>query len=281
MNRSYLKWIALAGALLAPAPGYAQAPQASCTRESLKALTDRYIDVQTKGARAVGANYLLSSVLGGYVENFDVISSARLIDKPMQIDYRRSLLDTGICETFTEVIVSDDESKPYAVGTRAHQKFRGEVESMWTTSGYWGFDIDTYQKAWTTEAWGPIPEDRRATRKALESIANAYMDALLEGKADVEPWGLPCKRTAADGSCQVGLPINAVNIANRHFVIDESIGAVVVLCTLGAAPASGRIRTPDAHVFRVENGKIRFVHALMHLPQADVPNQGQRPAAAK
>jgi len=41
-----LTWIAVAGALLAPAATYAQI---SCTREGLKAATDLYIAAQTKG----------------------------------------------------------------------------------------------------------------------------------------------------------------------------------------------------------------------------------------
>ncbi len=49
------------------------------------------------------------------------------------------------------------------------------------------------------------------------------------------PWGFPCNRTEGgmhtgkgvpEDSCDVGVP-SGVNIANRHFVVDETIGAVV------------------------------------------------------
>ena len=67
-----------------------------------------------------------------------------------------------------------------------------------------------------------------------------------------------------DDSCQVGVP-SGVNIANRHFVVDETIGAVVAFCTFGAGSASGGgSGAPDTHLFRVENGKLRFVHTLTH-----------------
>jgi hypothetical protein len=134
--------------------------------------------------------------------------------------------------------------------------------------GYRGFDIDGYLKNSSAEDWGTISEAARDTRATLEYAANAYLDALLAGKADVMPWGFPCNRTAADGSCRVGVPAGTVNIANRHFVVDETMGAVAVLCTFGVDPSSGRVRTPDAHLFRVENGKVRFVHALTHLLDA-------------
>lgn len=278
MSKSYLKWIALAGALLAPVSGYAQT---SCSRESLKSIADLYVDAQTAGFGRPspierpqdGAMVARRNLAGlpvflrvGYVENFDMISGGRLVDKPLQISKHRSLLDAATCETFTEAIVSDPNA-PYALGTRLRFS-RGavtEIETTWTTKGYWGFDVDTYLKATSTENWGDIPEDKRDTRKVLQKVADSYLDALILGKADVEPWGLSCKRTAADGSCQVGVPIPIVNITNRHYVIDETIGAIAVICTFGVDPASGRIRTPDAHVFRVEGGKVRFVHALMHL----------------
>jgi len=111
MNRFTYKWMALAGALLAPAISYAQV---SCTREGLKAATDLYIAAQTKGDTAD-----LPLAMGlGYVENFKTINiNEGLIKKAMKIDHHRSLLDTATCQTFTEVIVTD-KANPYVLGTR-------------------------------------------------------------------------------------------------------------------------------------------------------------------
>lgn len=80
-------------------------------------------------------------------------------------------------------------------------------------------------------------------------------------------------RGTADDSCQVGVP-SGVNIANRHFVVDETIGSVVAFCTFGAGSATGGSGAPDTHLFRVENGKLRFVHTLTHLLQADFKGRG-------
>jgi hypothetical protein len=60
-----------------------------------------------------------------------------------------------------------------------------------------------------------------------------------------------------------------VNIANRHFVVDETIGSVAAFCTFGAGSANGGSGAPDTHLFRVENGKLRYVHTLTHLLQAN------------
>jgi hypothetical protein len=277
MDRSVFKWIVLSGALLAPTAGFAQV---ACTRAGLQAATDLYIAAQTKGD--ISALPLAKGL--GYVENFKSMNiDDGLIKKAMKVDHHRSLLDTSTCQTFTEVIVSD-KANPYALGTRlrVNHGLIAEIEMMWTTTGYWGFNVDNYLKYSSAEDWGAIPAARRDTRATLISAANAYLDAFLEGKMDLVPWGFPCNRTeggmhtgkgAPDDSCQVGVP-SGVNIANRHFVVDETIGAVVAFCTFGAGSATGGSGAPDTHLFRVENGKLRFVHTLTHLLQANGPGKG-------
>jgi hypothetical protein len=52
------------------------------------------------------------------------------------------------------------------------------------------------------------------------------------------------------------------------------MGAVVAFCTFGAGSATGGSGAPDTHLFRVENGKLRFVHTLTHLLQTNGPGRG-------
>jgi hypothetical protein len=283
MNRYTLKLIGLASALLAAGAIHAQV---SCTREGLKAATDLYITAQTKGDTA---GLPLAKGLG-YVENFKPLNiTDGLIQKAMKVDHQRSLLDTSTCQTFTELVITD-KTAPYVLGTRmrVNHGLIAEIEMLWTAPGYWLFNADNYLKYSSSEDWGAIPADKRATRATLEAAASAYLDAFLEGKMDLVPWGFPCNRTeggmhtgkgAPDDSCQVGVP-SGVNIANRHFVVDETIGAVVAFCTFGAGGPNGDSGAPDTHLFRVENGKLRFVHTLTHLLQANGPGRGA-PAAGQ
>jgi hypothetical protein len=69
-------------------------------------------------------------------------------------------------------------------------------------------------------------------------------------------------------SCEVGVPAG-VNIANRRFVVDEEMGTVQVFCTFGVSTPGGGSGAPDSHLFRVEHGKLRYVHTLTHLLQKD------------
>jgi hypothetical protein len=195
----------------------------------------------------------------------------------MKIDHHRSLFDTATCQTFTEVIVTNKE-KPYVLGTRLRVNGDkiAEVEILWTTTGYWLFNADAYLKWSSSEKWDVIPENQRDTRGTLVSAANAYLDAFLEGKKEGVPWGYPCNRTeggmhtgngSPKDSCDVGVP-SGVNISNRRFIVDETTGSVVVFCTFGAGSATGGSGAPDTHLFRVENGKLRYVHTITHLLQS-------------
>jgi hypothetical protein len=220
----------------------------------------------------------------GYIENMAPTDIAKgLIKTPIKIDHHRSLLDTSSCQTYTEVIAADKEH-PYVLGARMrvnHDKI-AELEIIWTTTGYWGFNADAYLNYSSTEKWTPIDANKRDTRATLVAAANAYLDAFLEGKMDLVPWGQPCNRTEggmhtgrgnADDSCQVGVP-SGVNIANRRFIVDETLGSVLAFCTFGAGSAGGGSGAPDAHLFRVENGKLRYVHTITHLLQANGPRGG-------
>ncbi len=72
--------------------------------------------------------------------------------------------------------------------------------------------------------------------------------------------------TRADASCSAGVP-SGVNIANRRFVVDEILNTVLVYCTFGAGGPNGGSGAPDAHLFKLENGKLRYVHTLTALLQ--------------
>jgi hypothetical protein len=279
MKRLRLSIVVLSAALLVPAAGFAQ--PVSCVRGGLQRAVDLYVEAQTKGDPSV-----LPLAAGlGYVENMTPVAIEQgLIGTPLKIDHHRSLLDESTCQTFTEVIVTD-AAKPYVLGTRLrvnHDKI-AEIEILWTTTGYWLFNADNYLQYSSSEDWGPIPAERRDSRDTLVAAANAYLDAFLEGKIDRVPWGFPCVRVeggmytgkgSPSDSCEVGVP-SGVNIVNRRFVVDEVIGSVVAYCTFGAGGPTGGSGSPDTHLFRVENGKLRYVHTLTHLLQSAFRGGGQ------
>jgi hypothetical protein len=277
MSRIVCKGIVLLAGVLAPAAGFAQV---ACTRDGLQAATKLYLAAQGKGDPS---GMPLANGLA-YIENMQVVDiKSGVIQKALKIDFHRTLIDPATCQTFTEVIVTD-KSHPYVIGTRLrinHDKI-AEIESLVTQQGDWLFNADNYFKWSPAEDWGVIPPERRDSRDTLVAAANAYLDAFLEKKVDLVPWGYPCNRTEGgvrtgkglpEDTCQVGVP-SGVNIVARRFIVDETIGAVVAFCTFGVGGL------PDTHLFRVENGKLRFVHTLTHVPPGrQVPRVGPNPGS--
>jgi len=273
MSRMVCKWIVLSAGLLAPMASLAQV---ACTREGLQAANSLYLTAQGKGDPS---GMPLAKGLA-YIENMQVVDiQSGVIQKPLKIDFHRALIDPATCQTFTELIVTD-KTHPYVIGTRLrvnHDKI-AEIESLVTQQGDWLFNADNYFKWSPSEDWGVIPPGQRDSRDTLVAAANAYLDAFLEQKVDAVPWGYPCNRTEGgirtgkgvpEDSCQVGVP-SGVNIVARRFIVDETIGAVVAFCTFGVNGL------PDTHLFRVEKGKLRFVHTLTHVPPGrQVPRVGQ------
>ena len=86
--------------------------------------------------------------------------------------------------------------------------------------------------------------------------------------------GIHTGKGVPEDSCQVGVP-SGVNIVARRFIVDENIGAVVAFCTFGVGGL------PDTHLFRVEKGKLRFVHTLTHVPEGRQVGQGGGPGRGR
>ena len=74
--------------------------------------------------------------------------------------------------------------------------------------------------------------------------------------------GQPCERLEGGSytgsgkptdSCNVGVP-SGVIIKDRKYVIDETVGTVDIFNNFAGSP--------DTHEFRIENGKLRYVHTM-------------------
>src|SRR5205814_2741627 len=164
--------------------------QISCVRGGLQRAVDLYVAAQTKGDTS---GLPLANGVGYYENAAPADIKSGVINKAMKIDHHRSLLDTATCQTFTEVIVTD-KANPYVLGTRLrvnHDKI-AEIEILWTTTGYWLFNADSYLQYSSTEKWDVIPAGKRDTRTTLVAAANASLDTCHAGNRDLVPWRWSC-----------------------------------------------------------------------------------------
>jgi hypothetical protein len=265
-----------------------------CTRATLQAAVDSYLDAQRTG----DAKKIAFAEKATYLENMSPKEAAKgLWNTRLPIAFTRSFLDSKRCKTFTEITVTEG-GHPYVIGTRLYVD-AGKVtriDSIVTDEGDWLFDASAYLRYSSAENW-TITSGQRTPPEEMINGANAYLD-LFSDKFRDAPWGQPCARLEggaytnrprnADGtpnpqgtvnfndpnsSCRTGIPNGILYIVNRDYVVDEVQGVVNVFCRFG----NSQTGLPDSHTFHFVNGKFRWVHTLNAQPD---PPPGAAPAPA-
>jgi hypothetical protein len=250
----------------------AASAQAECSRETLQKLADTYVQAQTAGTPA-----MLPLARGAsYAENDQAMDIGKgVLAGALKVDFTRSLHDTTQCATFTELVAATDPH-PYVIHTRIEATQDGQVskmESVVTDAGDWVFGAAQHLAVTQSETWDEIPEDKRDTRAVIQAAADAYLDNWGDPELPV-PHGTPCARLegflntgARDpegNTCDMGAFPEKLNVSQRRYVIDENYGAVVIFhkfpwLDAGLPKDPG---TPASQMFRVENGKNRYIHEV-------------------
>jgi len=259
----------LLGSIVSVRAEMAQA--AGCTRASLENITNQYLDALKQGKPSL----MPLASQAKYIESRkDTPIGQGIWKEPLSIDFSRSLFDVDICESFSEIIHANG-SHPYVIGTRLKVEDGkiAEIESLVSDENDWLFDANAYLKYSSTEKWDIIPPDKRSDRQTLIKVASDYFDIFQDYSAfDKVPWGIPCVRIEGGAytnpknepnpSCTLGVPKGGgVPMTNRRYIVDLDMGAVVGQVDFGGAKG-----LPDAHTFRLENGKLRYVHVITLCP---------------
>ena len=239
--------------------------QTECTRPMLQAAAESYIAAQQTG----NLSKISLDPKAKFFENMSEITKEKgLWNTALPIALQRSFYDVGRCKTFSEVIVTEG-GHPYVIGTRL--KVAGgkvtEIDSLVTDQNDWLFNAQDYLKYSKAEDWSVLPVDARVSRQDLIDAGNQYFDFVFLDKGIRPPWGTPCARLEGGAytnakneprdTCQIDGPLGELFMVNRTYVVDEEMGVVNVYCRFG-----NNTGMPDAHTFRLVNGRYRFIHTL-------------------
>jgi hypothetical protein len=252
---------------------FAANASADCSRKNLQKLADTYVKTQSTG----NASTLRFAKGATYAENDKALDVKQgVLAGPLKIDFTRSFHDTKQCSTFIEVVAATDPH-PYVIHTRIEASKNGKqvskLESIVTDAGDWVFGAAEHLAVTRTENWDEIPKDKRDTREAIQSAADAYLNNWGDPTLPV-PHGTPCSRlegrintatkNPAGQNCTMGAFPQKLNVTNRRYVIDENFGAVAIFHSFpwldaGIPKDPG---TPASQTFRVEGGKNRYIHEV-------------------
>jgi len=234
---------------------------AACTRAALQGVVDRYI-----ASQAMGDPQSLPILANApYIEqNRAAVLQKGILAQPMKVEFSHSLLDVRQCQTFTELAVVDP-AHPYVIGTQlaVDEDVITAMRTLVAGATNGPVDADNWVRRISKEDWGVLPREQRVDRATLIAAADAYLDALNDPGTAV-PWGTPCRRLEAgaisgtgadDDRCDIGRP-QGVKATDRSYVVDEQLGAVAALVSVGH-PAQG-----GSYLLRLVDGRIRLVHVL-------------------
>ncbi|KAK4227342.1 hypothetical protein QBC38DRAFT_193962 [Podospora fimiseda] len=239
--------------------------QAACSRAALSEVSARYATAQSLAQ----PKYIrLLTPQTTYLENgipLNISSSSAILSHPLKIDHSRSIHDTTTCATYTELIITDP--KHYVIATQIYLDPNvteiTKIDTLVTDSDDWLFNAQHTLYYALQEHWLPIPESQQDSREIIKAAADAYLDLFEKGPGSVEvPWADDCKRlegglyTAPGDTCNSGVP-SGVRLVNRRYIIDETVGSVDVFLNFGS---EGGLH--DSHEFRVEKGRIKYVHTV-------------------
>lgn len=197
-----------------------------------------------------------------------------ILTQSLNIDHNRSIHDTVQCATFTELIVTDPDH-PYVIGTRILYTDDGEIshmESIVTDQGDWLFNATGYLYWNSIENWDPIPVEQQDTRAVIKAGGDAYFDRFNNVSVEV-PWGTTCARLEGGAytgesnptgeTCTIGGLPSSIKIPYRRYIVDEEYGAVDLFVGFpGLDRTVPDQAMPDSHFFRVEGGRIKYIHTV-------------------
>jgi hypothetical protein len=247
--------------------GLASGALATCSRALLQDAAALYIKAQTAGKPDLLP--LASTV--SYIENDTPMNISKgVLSQAVSIDFNRSIFDTTSCIAFTEITAAKNKH-PYVIDTRllfTDDKITA-IQSVVADAGDWIFDATSHLKWAKQEKWETIPSTKRDTRAVIQAAGDAYLDSWGDGKVAV-PYGTPCARleggsytgekNPATNTCTMPEFPKPFSAQNRRYIIDEELGGLDIFNDFPFIDKSRPNGTSSMNFFRVEGGRIRYIH---------------------
>jgi hypothetical protein len=250
----------------------AQSSASGCTRESLKAITDKFLTALE--AHKPSGVPLASGVK--YTENGLAVEVGKgTWETAGKLTFKRGMVDTQKCGTHTQTIM-EENGKPmlYGVRLKVDKEKISEIEAFVVREKQQVGDVkvilDTKDQDWE----GILPPEQRSSRLAMMAIADDYFELFVkEKKPKVSelPFLPPCDRwengvQTTKGGSNMGVTMPAHNCSPkgfadmtethqpRRFLVDEETGIVVAYVLFNNS-------WPDFHMFKVKNSHVDWIDA--------------------
>ena len=274
--KSIRQWALLGGTIFVLSFGsntaaIAQSGGSACTRESLKAVTDKFFNALE--AHNPSGVPLASGVK--YTENgIEVAVGKGAWETAGKTTFKRGLVDTQKCGTHTQAIIEEPgQPKPmlYGVRLKIDKEKISEIEAI-VVRGAQVLDAPAILATKDQDWEGILPPEQRSSRLSMMAVADDYFALFVkEKKPEVSelPFLPTCDRwengaQTTKGGTNMGVTMPAHNCSPkgfadmahppRRFLVDVETGVVVAYVLYNSD-------WPDFHMFKIKNGKVDWVQA--------------------
>jgi len=272
--KSMLRWALFGGAvwflvLAGSAAAMAQSSGQTCTREGLKAITDKFLAALE--AHNPSALPLASGVK--YTENGITVAIGKgTWETAGKTTFKRGLIDTQKCGTHTQAII-EENGKPilYGVRLKIDKEKISEIEAI-VVRGEQVLDAKAILETKDQDWEAILPPEQRSSRLAMMAAADDYFELFVKEqkrKVSILPFDGICDRwengmQTTKGGTNQGVEMPAHNCSPvgfadmthgpRRFLVDVEAGTVVAYTLFNKV-------WPDFHMFRMRNGKVEWIQA--------------------
>jgi hypothetical protein len=275
-------WVGAFGFFILGSNAMAQSSGSGCTREDLKAITDKFFAALQEHKPS---GVLLASGVK-YTENGLAVEIGKGIwETAGKPTFKRGMVDTKKCSTHTQTIM-EENGNPILYAVRLKVDRGGitgnqmalkisEIEAFVIREKAQVGDVkvilDTKDQDWESI----LPPEQRSSRLALMAIADDYFELFVakdkKPKVSELPFLPPCDRwengvQTTKGGTNMGVTMPAHNCSPkgfadmtethqpRRFLVDEETGIVVAYVLFNNS-------WPDFHMFKVKNSHVDWIHA--------------------
>ena len=236
---------------------------ATCTRASLAALTDKYLDALS--ARDPKSLPLATSVK--YTENGKIVEVGKgLWTTAGRVTFRRKLLDAERCGALVQAVLEETGMKrPTILGVRlqlADAKI-AEIESYVARSTEFSYNPEGVPLQDGDDWESILPEAARSSRETMNAAADAYFSLFDKPETHV-PFATPCNRyengtRRTHGDCaDLSIANNGgLKMTHRRYPLADLETGIVAGFVMFAE------KFLDFHMFKIRNGKITQIQAVV------------------
>jgi hypothetical protein len=279
-------------------PAGAQTSASDCSREALKGHVDRYFAAL---AAHDPSGLALAPNVRSTENGVEVAVGKGLWQTAGKALLRRVLVDTRQCGTHASAVLEEpfasatvgpanafSGKKPlpaegtvrpilFGVRLRVEGGRISEIESIIAREREFAFDADGVLATKDQDWESLLPPEERSSRLAMVAAADDYFGMFAAAPVVRTPFASPCDRwengmfataggTALPGEDGKAAPMKAhdcspkglviSNHGPRRFLVDVEAGLVVALVHFAGS-------LPDFHVFKMRNGKVERINAVV------------------